>query len=74
MTDRTLAHIALDIRLASKERGEADARCMSDPNDRRAEEAFASADDRLAELKDEFKAKFRAVTGVSWTTVEDLNL
>ena len=74
MTERTLAHIALDLRLAEKERREADARCMADANDREAEDAFASADDRLAELKDEFKAKFRAVTGVSWTTVEDLNL
>lgn len=82
MTERSLAHIVCDLRLANKERNEADVRCMAADNrpnrfanrDRDAEEDFASADDRLAELKQEFKREFRRVTGVSWTTVEDLNL
>lgn len=73
---RTLASVLLDLQEARKDWEQAahDAECADREGNSQLEaehgDRMSEADQRTDDLRDEFKAKFRTATGLTWSQIE----
>jgi len=66
---RLLCHVLADLKEAKRDEMDALAD-FDDPEDADASDRAAEADQRLETLRDEFAARFREATGLTWREVE----